>query len=128
MAEATSIEFSHIIQLYLTFKTKQTRNKFPANLDSFFTEVGSQMVVSGELNNGREAGGRMAGKGFMKNVVRGRWTSEIDLDMGHTPGKVGRTENFYLRLLWWDGHVIIANIAMSDLISLICDPILENQS
>ena len=24
------------------------------------------MVVSGELNNGRVAGGRMAGKGFMK--------------------------------------------------------------
>ena len=24
------------------------------------------MVVSGELNNGREAGGQMAGKGFMK--------------------------------------------------------------
>ena len=28
--------------------------------------MGSQMVVSGELNNGREAGGQMAGKGFMK--------------------------------------------------------------
>jgi len=38
------------------------------------------MVVSGELNNGWEAGGRMAGKGFIKNV-RGRLTSEIDLDM-----------------------------------------------
>ena len=32
------------------------------------------MVVSGELKNGRKAGGWMAGKGFMKNV-RGRWTS-----------------------------------------------------
>ena len=28
------------------------------------------MVVSGELNNGREAGGRMAGKGFMKKCQR----------------------------------------------------------
>ena len=39
----------------------------------FFTEVDSQIVVSGELNNGREAGGRMqlrwmAGKGFMKKM------------------------------------------------------------
>ena len=37
------------------------------------------MVVSGELNNGREARGQMAGEGFII-----RWTSEIDLDMGHT--------------------------------------------
>jgi len=29
------------------------------------------MVVSGKLNNGREAGGWMAGEGLMKNV-RGR--------------------------------------------------------
>ena len=29
------------------------------------------MVVSGELNNGREVGSQMAGKGSMKNV-RGR--------------------------------------------------------
>ena len=45
--------------------------------------MSSQVVVSGELNNGREEGGRMAGKGFMKNV-RGRQTSEKDLDVGHT--------------------------------------------
>ena len=33
------------------------KKKFPAILDSFFfTEVDSQMVVSGELNNWREAG------------------------------------------------------------------------
>ena len=29
------------------------------------------MVVSGKLNNKREAGGRMAGKGFMKNSEEG---------------------------------------------------------
>jgi len=28
------------------------------------------MVVSGELNNGREAGGWMVGKGFMKKYQR----------------------------------------------------------
>jgi len=28
------------------------------------------MAVPGELNNGREAGGRMAGKGFMKKCQR----------------------------------------------------------
>ena len=75
MAEATSIEFSHIIQQYLTFKTilqpSRQETSFPAILDSFSTKVGSQMVVSDELNNGREVGGWMAGKGFMKNV-RGR--------------------------------------------------------
>jgi len=30
--------------------------------------VGSQIVVSGALNNGREAGGWMAGEGFMKKM------------------------------------------------------------
>ena len=30
--------------------------KSTLDLYSFFTEVGSQIVVSGELNNGREAG------------------------------------------------------------------------
>jgi len=28
------------------------------------------MVVSGELNNGREVGGRMVGKGFMKKCQK----------------------------------------------------------
>ena len=32
---------------------------------------------------------------------------------------LGGTETFYLWLLWWDGHAIIANIAMSGLISQI---------
>ena len=39
---------------------------------------------------------------------------------------LGGTENFYLRLLWWDGHAIIANIAMSGLISQIIDIIRVN--
>ena len=34
---------------------------------------------------------------------------------------LGGTENFYLWLLQWDGHAIIANIAMSGLISQIID-------
>ena len=70
MAEATSIEFSHIIQLYLTFKTKQTRNKFPANLDSFFTEVGSQMVVSWRAQQWERGGGPNGGQGVYEKCQR----------------------------------------------------------
>jgi len=39
---------------------------------------------------------------------------------------LGGTKNFYLRLLRWDGHAIIANIAMSGIISQIIDIIRVN--
>jgi len=49
----------------------------------FFTKVGSQMVVSGKLNNRREAGGQMAGKEFMKNVREGEEVKyRVDLHAG----------------------------------------------
>jgi len=70
MAEATITEFSHIMQPPLKPSSSQVDIKqVSCQFNSyFFTKVGSQMVVSGELNNGREARGRMVGKGFMKNV------------------------------------------------------------
>ena len=71
MAEATRKQFSHIMQHTLPLKPSSSQvDKFPAILDSFSTEVGSHMVVSGELNNGREAGGQMAREGFMKKCQR----------------------------------------------------------
>ena len=41
------------------------KKQVPAILGSFFTKVSSQMIVSGELNNGRAAGGG-GGKGAHK--------------------------------------------------------------
>jgi len=83
MAEAMSTNFSHIIQQFLTFKTTYPLNKyrFPTNLYRFFTKVGLEMVVSGELNNGCVAGGRMVGKGFMKNAWQ-RYRGEMWPDLG----------------------------------------------
>jgi len=73
MAEATSIEFSHIMQQYLTFKPSSSqvdKKQVSRHFRWFFYQGGLPDSSIRRVQQWEGGGGQMAGKGFMKKCQR----------------------------------------------------------